>query len=49
MRKMEISFVLMTFQYVRPEKKIATSDIIAELSEYDAKTGDGIIDKLGGK
>ena len=30
-------------------EKMATSDIVAELSEYDAKTGDGIIDKLGGK
>ena len=30
-------------------EKMATSDIVAELSKYDAKTGDGIIDKLGGK
>ena len=30
-------------------EKMATSDILAELSEYDAKTGDSIIDKLGGK
>ena len=30
-------------------EKMTTSDIVAELSEYDAKTGDSIIDKLGGK
>ena len=29
--------------------KMETSDIVTELSEYDAKTGDGIIDKFGGK
>ena len=49
MRKREMSFVLMTFQYARPEEKMTTSDIVAKLSKYDAKTGDSIIDKLGGK